>query len=106
MPTTEAAPCTERPAQLSEEQQVVAEAYLRDLASQSRRKRELNDLRERDHDRLQAYLEILDRIISAASQRLLEKELWETAEEFERKDKRRRKFPHPGGFDTEGKILE
>ena len=92
--------------ELSDQGRAVEKAYLRDFAWQSRRKRELNDLRERDHDRLQAYLEILDRIISAASQRLLEKELWETAEEFERKDKRRRKFPHPGGFDTEGKILE
>ena len=44
---------TERPAQLSEEQQVVAEAYLKDLAWQASRQRGLNDFQEQLLDRLE-----------------------------------------------------
>ncbi len=86
--------------QLSESAKAVEHAYLQDLAWQSRRERKLNDLRERDHDRLQASLELLRRIVSASSQRLLEQELWETAEELEKRDKRRKRHTHPGGFDS------
>lgn len=44
---------TARPAQLSEEAKAVEDAYLRDLAWQSRRTRALNDRLERVSDRLE-----------------------------------------------------
>ena len=88
----------------------VGRAWKQALVWQYRRQQEITDQLERVKDALQeerlalarerkASAEMAQKILSASSQRLLEQELWETVEELERKDKRRKRYPHPGGFD-------
>ncbi len=61
------------------------------------------DARREDHlawaRQLEAFEKMFRVILSAVSQRLLEQELWEMVEELDRKEKRRKRYPHPGGFD-------
>ena len=88
----------------------VGQAWKRGLVWQYHRLQELLDQLEHVKDALQeerlalarereAWAEMAHKILSATSQRLLEQELEQTAEEFERKVKRRKRYPHPGGFD-------
>lgn len=100
----------------------VTQGYREGLAWQYHRLQEIADQLEREKDALraerfaireerlaltrerQAFAEMAERILSAASQRLLEQELWETVEELERKERRWKKFPHPGGFDAKKAV--
>ena len=89
----------------------VTQAYRAGLSWQYTRLQEVTDQLEQLKDGLQeellaqardrkAWAEMFHKILSASSQRLLEQELSEAAEEFERKEKRRKRYRHPGGFDA------
>ena len=54
----------------------------------------------------EAWASTFAEILSLAHRRVLERDIRETIEELERRKRRRKKFPHPGGFDTKGKIPE
>ena len=96
---------------MSDKAKAVEEAYLRDLAWQARRQRELNDQLEREKDEIRAerfafrqerlaWGEMAAAILSECSKSILEKSLSQQFAEDETKRKRREKFQF-GGFDVE-----
>ena len=88
----------------------VADAYRREHAWQYRRLQELADRIERAADALreerlmmrrerEAWQEMLASFISIEDRRKLEEAIRGTCEDAERRQRRRKRYPYPGGFD-------